>query len=73
MRIGTDTLIEDLVAAHPAAVTFLMEKGIRCLVCGEPTWGTLGDAMASKGIAPAAQRRLVRELIDELRPTPRTA
>ena len=56
------------MTAHPEAVTFLMQKGIRCLVCGEPLWGTLGDAMEAKGIPPADQKRLVRELISELQP-----
>ncbi|MFA5804082.1 MAG: DUF1858 domain-containing protein [Melioribacteraceae bacterium] len=41
--------IEDLVKEIPKAVTFLMEKGIRCLRCGEPIWGTLETATKEKG------------------------
>lgn len=63
MTIDLQTHIEDLVAAHPAAVTFLMERGIRCLRCGEPIWGTLDDAMAEKNIPP--KERLA--LLDALR------
>ena len=41
--------IEDLIKETPKAVTFLMEKGIRCLRCGEPIWGTLETAAKEKG------------------------
>lgn len=33
--------IEDLVREYPSSVRFLMEKGIKCIACGEPIWGTL--------------------------------
>lgn len=62
MTIDLQTTIEDLVAAHPASVAFLMERGIRCLRCGEPTWGTLDDAMAEKHIPPDDRARLIEEL-----------
>ena len=60
--ISLDTVIEDLVNDAPAAVTFLMERGIRCLRCGEPIWGTLGEAMSEKNFDIETQRRLVEEL-----------
>ena len=41
--------IEDLVNAVPESVTYLMQKGIRCLRCGEPIWGTLESAAKEKG------------------------
>ena len=41
--------IEDLVNAVPESVTYLMHKGIRCLRCGEPIWGTLESAAKEKG------------------------
>ena len=41
--------IEDLIKEIPKAVTFLIEKGIRCLRCGEPIWGTLETAAKEKG------------------------
>jgi len=43
-KITKDIYIEDLVELFPSAVTYLMEKGIRCLQCGEPIWGTLESA-----------------------------
>ena len=41
--------IEDLVRELPESVGYLMEKGIRCLRCGEPIWGTLESASKEKG------------------------
>ncbi len=43
------TEIEELVNVLPEAVAYLSEKGIRCLRCGEPIWGTLEDACKEKG------------------------
>ncbi len=48
-KITRQITIEELVVVKPEAVTYLMEKGIRCLVCGEPIWGTLESAAKEKG------------------------
>lgn len=61
-QIHTEILIEDLVKIYPEAVKILAEKGVRCLACGEPIWGTLGDAAQAKGFTAAA----IHALIDEL-------
>ncbi len=61
-EISRDTIIEDLVEAYPDAITFLMEKGIRCLRCGEPIWGTLGSAMDEKDFPVERQMEIVQEL-----------
>ena len=61
-EISRDTIIEDLVQESPDSITFLMERGIRCLRCGEPIWGTLGQAMDEKEFDPETQERLVEEL-----------
>lgn len=58
--------IEDLVTAHPRAVSFLMEHGIRCILCGEPAWGTLGDALREKGFTADRKEEVVRMLRDHL-------
>ncbi|MBI3123832.1 MAG: DUF1858 domain-containing protein [Ignavibacteriales bacterium] len=41
--------IEELVKILPEAVAYLSDKGIRCLRCGEPVWGTLENASKEKG------------------------
>jgi methionine synthase II (cobalamin-independent) len=65
--ISRDTAIEDLTDAYPRAVPFLMDHGIRCIRCGEPAWGTLGDAMHEKQFTAMRQDELVRLLRDHLR------
>lgn len=60
--IDKDITIEQLVTQMPEAVRFLMKKGIRCIACGEPVWGTLADAAREKGFDDAAIERFVAEL-----------
>ncbi len=60
--ISRESMIEDLVTDYPDSVTFLMEKGIRCLRCGEPIWGTLGSAMDEKDFPIEKQMEIVTEL-----------
>lgn len=60
--VNKDILIEDLIEIFPGAVTFLMEKGIRCLRCGEPAWGTLEDAAREKGFDTDNINRIVNDL-----------
>lgn len=47
--IDSSITIEALVDQLPASVKYLSEKGIRCLRCGEPIWGTLEEAAREKG------------------------
>ncbi len=47
--ITKDILIETLVEEYPFSVRYLMEKGIKCIMCGEPIWGTLAEAAEEKG------------------------
>jgi len=51
IQITKETEIEDLVKLIPNSVVYLMEKGIRCLRCGEPIWGTLESAAKEKGFS----------------------
>ncbi len=48
-KITKNLEIEELVRILPESVSYLMEKGIRCLRCGEPIWGTLESASIEKG------------------------
>ncbi len=63
MIIKTIT-IEDLVDDYPKSVKFLSEKGIRCIKCGEPIWGTLEEACLEKGFTPEEIDTVVDELND---------
>ena len=62
MVIKKDTSIEDLVNALPASVKYLSEKGIKCISCGEPIWGTLEEAAAEKGFEKEDIEIFVRDL-----------
>lgn len=46
--ITKDILVEDLVEELPDSVIFLRERGLVCILCGEPVWGTLNELAKSK-------------------------
>jgi hypothetical protein len=60
--VGRDTSIENLVSRYPRSVRFLMEKGIKCLACGEPIWGTVASSARAKGFSEEQIDALVQEL-----------
>ena len=62
MKITKDITIEELTEKVPASVKYLMKEGIRCIVCGEPIWGTLEEAAEEKGFGPEDIERFVNEL-----------
>jgi len=62
MPITKQIEIEDLLGLLPEAVGYLMEKGIRCLRCGEPIWGTLEEAAKEKGFNNIEIENFVHEL-----------
>lgn len=60
--IKKDISIEELVNQYPESVSFLAEKGIRCIRCGEPVWGTLESAAIEKGFSEDEIDNLVNQL-----------
>jgi len=54
--------IEELISKYPLSVNYLMKKGIKCIVCGEPIWGTLEDAAKEKEFSDHDLDRIVEEL-----------
>jgi len=60
--ITKDIQIEELVDNYPFSVRYLMEKRIRCIMCGEPIWGTLEEAAKEKGFDDASIQKFVNEL-----------
>ncbi len=67
--ITKDTTIEELVENIPGAVKYLMEQGIRCIICGEPIWGTLEEAAEEKGFSEEQINKFVKEL-NEIKENP---
>ena len=64
MKINKDIEIENLVKIKTNSVVYLMEKGIRCLRCGEPIWGSLYSAAKEKGFNDAEISKFVVEIND---------
>lgn len=62
LALTKDIEIEDLVSHYPFSVKYLSEKGIRCIACGEPIWGTLEEAALEKGFDQDQIEVFVREL-----------
>jgi len=63
MEITKDIIIEDLIELVPASVKYMMEQGIRCIVCGEPIWGTLEEAAIQKGFTDDE----IQKFVDDIR------
>ena len=61
-KIYKSIYIEDLVNVLPDSVVYLMDKGIRCLRCGEPSWGTLESAAKEKGFNDIDIEKFVEDL-----------
>ncbi len=40
--------VDFVVETYPQVVKFFSEKGIVCVQCGEPLWGTLEDIIKKK-------------------------
>jgi len=66
MMITKESTIEELVNNFPFAVEVLSVRGIRCIRCGEPVWGTLEEAAKEKGYDDDYISTLVKELNDKI-------
>lgn len=62
MKIEKNIYIDELVDELPKSVEYLMDKGIKCIACGEPIWGTLEEAAKEKGFADEDIQLFVKEL-----------
>ncbi len=64
--ITKDITIEELVEKHQKSIEFLRERGIRCIRCGEPIWGTLEEAAKEKGFPEDEIDKITADLIEYL-------
>ncbi len=60
--IDKNIYIEDLVNDYPFSVKYLMQKGIKCIMCGEPIWGTLEEAAKEKSFSDKEIDNFVKDL-----------
>jgi len=61
-KITKDILIEDLVNNYAFSVRYMRINGIRCIACGDSTWGTLEEAAKEKNYSDADIDRFVEEM-----------
>ncbi|MCU4165547.1 hypothetical protein [Carboxylicivirga caseinilyticus] len=61
-KIGKEISIEALVEIIPLSVRYLSKKGITCIACGEPVWGTLEEVALEKGFSKQQIDQFVEEL-----------
>lgn len=64
--IRRDSQVEDVIHAYKGLVGLLIRKGLPCVVCGDPFWGTLEELARQKGWDDARIDKLVAELNEEL-------
>lgn len=62
--ITEEILISELIEQFPPSVRILSELGVKCIACGEPIWGTLGEACMEKGFSEAETNQIL-ELLNE--------
>ncbi|SDB96202.1 DUF1858 domain-containing protein [Williamwhitmania taraxaci] len=62
MKITKATTVEDVITNVPLSVKYLCDKGIRCIKCGEPIWGTIEDLAKEKGLTSSEIDALVVDL-----------
>ncbi|OIO99260.1 MAG: DUF1858 domain-containing protein [Bacteroidetes bacterium CG2_30_33_31] len=62
MIISKEISIEELTENLPESIKYLMNEGIRCIVCGEPIWGSLEEAALEKGFSSNDIERFIAEL-----------
>lgn len=62
MQITKDTTIAELINEKPISVKYLMDKGIKCIACGEPVWGTLESESKKKGFSEEEIEQFVKDL-----------
>lgn len=55
-------MVADLIAAYPFAVSFLSDRNLYCIICGEPVWGTIGELARDKNFDPQQIEELIRDL-----------
>ena len=60
--ISKEISIKELVQTVPDSVRYMMEKGVKCLACGEPIWGTLESASKEKGFTENDIQKFVDDL-----------
>jgi hypothetical protein len=67
MKIDADINIEDLVKEFPSSVQWLRERGIICIICGEPVWGSLKELLSASGKNDIEIQQITSEIKEAFR------
>jgi hypothetical protein len=62
VTVRRDTPVEDLLVSVPNVVRYLIERGLPCLVCGEPAWGSFEELARRSGKSD----RDIETMLDEM-------
>ncbi|MCX7022098.1 MAG: DUF1858 domain-containing protein [bacterium] len=62
MGITRDMPVERLLEERPAAADWLLARGIVCMRCGEPFWGTLAELLCNRENSAADVKKIVADL-----------
>lgn len=63
--INRQTSVEELLERYPEAAGFFTKRGIKCIACGAPVWGTLEELIS--GVEPDKVDEVLAELKTFLR------
>jgi hypothetical protein len=66
MHVNGQTQIEELVEAYPKVAGWFTRRGLRCVVCGEPFWGTIEELAEDSGVRGERKEKLVEDLNDAI-------
>jgi len=69
MNITADVNIEELIEEYPQAAGFLADRGLVCIRCGEPYWGSIRELASTKGLTDQIDE-MARDLADYLAAEP---
>ncbi len=68
MRVTKDTIIEDVLKAHPRAIEILMKHNLGCIACMGATQESIEMGARMHGIDPEPIVKELNELFGEEKP-----
>jgi len=68
MKVTKDTIIEDVLKAHPKAVEILMKYNLGCIACMGATQESIEMGARMHGVDPEPIVKELNELFDEEKP-----
>jgi len=60
--------VEELISSYPFAIRLLSDRGLQCILCGEPVWGTIEELAFDKNYTEEEIDKLIEDLKREASP-----